>query len=312
MLNTVLSGKMSLIFVAILPVFLFFGCSQPVDYNSSVKANNPETLITAPSNNTNLNAAVGAGNRYTFYVLYRQNDQLSEEMKQVTSLAQKSLSASADFVYLDTADESSKTLMKKYNISNVPLPVTMVTAPDGARICVFPEKVSLTQLNNSLTSPASAPTPWSTVITVNSAQEQTPSETASSAVNVTPESAILSETSGKILDRVDVVYFHQTQRCAKCLCFEERITHVVSTDFKNQLDNGKLTYQVVDLGNKASKEIAMQYKAVGSQMFVNNVVNGTDNIEDILGIWNWNCTGDKDGFDLKIKNIIESKLKGKS
>ena len=113
-------------------------------------------------------------------------------------------------------------------------------------------------------------------------------------------------------DRVDVVYFHSVQRCVTCLCFEERITHVVRTHFKEELDSGKLSYRVVNLGDKANKNLAIQYGAVGSQLFVNSVKDGVDNIEDIADIWSWNCRKDEEGFDREVAHIFESKLKGES
>jgi hypothetical protein len=86
----------------------------------------------------------------------------------------------------------------------------------------------------------------------------------------------------------------------------------VRTHFKEELDSGKLSYRVVNLGDKANKNLAIQYGAVGSQLFVNSVKDGVDNIEDIADIWSWNCRKDEEGFDREVAHIFESKLKGES
>jgi hypothetical protein len=110
--------------------------------------------------------------------------------------------------------------------------------------------------------------------------------------------------------RVDVVYFHRPQRCPTCLCFEERVRYVVGTYFQNELDSGKMTFGVYNIGDSQNADIVKKYNAVGSQLFINIVKDGTDNIKDIQDIWSWNCRSDGPGFDQKVKNIIDQSLKG--
>ena len=102
------------------------------------------------------------------------------------------------------------------------------------------------------------------------------------------------------------------QRCPTCLCFEERINTVIETYFSEQLNSGKLTYKVLNAQEAQNAAFAKKWGAVGSQLFINTVINGFDNIEDIQDIWNWDCRTNKPGFDLKVKNAIEQRLKGLS
>jgi hypothetical protein len=138
----------------------------------------------------------------------------------------------------------------------------------------------------------------------------TPSE-----ITTTPsDNATTSQTQDEslnLLDGVDVVYFHRPQRCPTCLCFEERIRYVVSTYFQNELNSGKLTFGVYDIGDNKNTDIVKKYGAVGSQLFINIVKDGTDNIKDIQDIWSWSCRTNKAGFDQKVKNVIEQSLKDK-
>ena len=112
-----------------------------------------------------------------------------------------------------------------------------------------------------------------------------------------------------LVDRVDVVYFHRPQRCPTCLCFEERIRYVVSTYFQNELDSGQMTFGVYDIGDRKNAAIVSKYGAVGSQLFINTVKDGTDNIKDVQDIWSWHCTSNKRDFDQKVKNVIDQSLK---
>lgn len=130
-------------------------------------------------------------------------------------------------------------------------------------------------------------------------------------VTTLPSDNSSASTSDDLLpDRVDVVYFHRPQRCPTCLCFEERVRYVVGTYFQGELDSGRMTFGVYDIGDKQNADIAHKYGAVGSQLFINTVRGGTEDIKDIQDIWSWNCRGDKAGFDQKVRNLIQQSLNG--
>ncbi|UCH51352.1 MAG: hypothetical protein JSV54_00855 [Chloroflexota bacterium] len=109
-------------------------------------------------------------------------------------------------------------------------------------------------------------------------------------------------------DRIDVVYFHRPQRCPTCLCFEERIVYVVNTYFQDELENGKLTFGVYNIGDSKNADIVKKYGAISSQLFINTVNDGTDHITDIQDIWSWSCRSNKAGFDQQVKSAIEQSL----
>jgi hypothetical protein len=113
-----------------------------------------------------------------------------------------------------------------------------------------------------------------------------------------------------LVDRVDVVYFYRPQRCVTCLCFEERAIYVVNTYFQDELNSGKITFGVYNIGDKKNAAIVKKYSAIGSQLFINTVNDGTDHITDIQDIWSWHCTSNKEDFDQKVKNVIEQRLNG--
>jgi len=118
-----------------------------------------------------------------------------------------------------------------------------------------------------------------------------------------------SSTQTQNNSRVDVIYFHRPQRCASCLCFEERIRYVVGTYFQSELESGQMTFGVYDIGDSKNSVIVKKYGAVSSQLFINTVKDGTDNIKDIQDIWSWNCRGNKPGFDSQVRNVISQSLK---
>ena len=125
-----------------------------------------------------------------------------------------------------------------------------------------------------------------------------------------PSNPQTQDGSLNLLDRVDVVYFHRPQRCPTCLCFEERIRYVVSTYFQKELNSGKMTFGVYNIGDSKNADIVKKYGAVGSQLFINTVKDVTDHITDIQDIWSWGCRSNNAGFDQQVKSVIEQSLKG--
>ena len=53
----------------------------------------------------------------------------------------------------------------------------------------------------------------------------------------------------------------------------------------------------MNLGDSKNKEMVAKYRAVGSQLFINAIVNGRNNIKDLRAIWRRKCKTDKPGFD---------------
>ncbi len=127
--------------------------------------------------------------------------------------------------------------------------------------------------------------------------------------NSSNDNATGTKTPAAPVSRIDVIYFHANQRCVTCLCFEKSINKVIDTYFSDELNSGKLTYQVLNLQQPENADITKKYQAVGSQLFVNVIIKGVDNIQDIQSIWNWKCVNDPHGFELKVKNVIQGGLK---
>jgi len=136
---------------------------------------------------------------------------------------------------------------------------------------------------------------------------QNPASAPEISDNATP---VAAQSQALLPNRVDVIYFHVNQRCPTCLCFEQQVNHIIEADFSDEISSGRLTYKVLNSQQVQNAEIARKYGAVGSQLFINTVVNGEDHIKDIQDIWNWNCRYNAPNFDRNVRNAIESSLKG--
>lgn len=146
----------------------------------------------------------------------------------------------------------------------------------------------------------------------NNAGSQTinPPAPAAAANTQQPAPATFSATQkpAEEVNRVDVVYFHAAQRCVTCLCFEQHITSVIDKYYQDTISGGKLTYKVLNVQAPENREMARKYKAVGSQLFINVIIKGVDNIADIQDIWSWKCSGNPVSFERKVKTVIDQAL----
>ena len=117
-----------------------------------------------------------------------------------------------------------------------------------------------------------------------------------------------SNNSSGPADRVEVVYFHRTQRCRTCIYAEEGTRYTLETYFEDELASGRVTFQVINVQDEENADIVKKYGASYLTLSVNAVRGGTDHIEDVTDIWF--AIGDDEAFVEIVKSKIEKSLKG--
>lgn len=152
--------------------------------------------------------------------------------------------------------------------------------------------------------PAASPAAKQPAISSEPSRGKTPPASPPQTTAVTPRVPDSLQPS-----RVEVVYFHMPWRCAACNCFEDRISYVVNTYFQDELAGGRMTFAICNLADRQKAPLFRKYDAFASQLFINTVVNNTDNIKNIEDIWKWHCEKDKPGFDAKVRDVVEQALK---
>jgi hypothetical protein len=117
-----------------------------------------------------------------------------------------------------------------------------------------------------------------------------------------------SDTSLGAPDTVEVVYFHRTQRCSKCIYAEEATRYTLGTYFKDELASGRVTFQAINVQDEENADIVKKYDASYLSLFINTVREGTDHIEEVTGIWR--VVGDDEAFVEVVKSKVEQSLSG--
>jgi len=116
-----------------------------------------------------------------------------------------------------------------------------------------------------------------------------------------------SNNSSGPADRVEVVYFHRTQRCSTCIYAEEGTRHTLETYFADELASGKVTFQSINVQDEANADIVEKYNnASYLTLCINTVRDGTDHIEEVTDIWL--VIGNDEAFVEIVKSKIEESL----
>jgi len=63
------------------------------------------------------------------------------------------------------------------------------------------------------------------------------------------------------------------------------VEYTINTYFADELADGELVFITRDVQYDANAEIVDKYGAYTSSLYMNKVVDGVDNIEEITGIW---------------------------
>ena len=106
---------------------------------------------------------------------------------------------------------------------------------------------------------------------------------------------------------IEVFDFHTTNRCITCKAIEANTQYTLETYFAEELENGKITFKVVNIDDDENYELAKKFKASGTSLFI-NVVNPEKEKQVDLTAFAFTYGKKKDVFSEKLKNKIEKYL----
>ena len=108
--------------------------------------------------------------------------------------------------------------------------------------------------------------------------------------------------------KVVVYYFHGTARCPTCRKFESYSDELIRQEFSQELNDGRLEWQVVNVDETGNKHFVTDYKLFSKSIVVVKKQPGEKpqfkNLDKI-----WQLVGDKQAFVKYIKDKIRDYLK---
>lgn len=89
----------------------------------------------------------------------------------------------------------------------------------------------------------------------------------------------------KPAEKIQVFLFHSTQRCITCITIGKYTKETVEQKFPAELLSGKIEFREINIDLPENKELATKFKATGSSLFINSIVDGKDNIQVDTQVW---------------------------
>lgn len=89
----------------------------------------------------------------------------------------------------------------------------------------------------------------------------------------------------KSADKIQVFLFHATRRCITCINIGKYAQKTVEQKFSEELKSGKIEFREVNIDLPENKELATKFKASGSALFINPIIDGKDNIGEDTQVW---------------------------
>jgi hypothetical protein len=119
----------------------------------------PEVPAAAPPSATEQAIAQAAkGGKYAFVLFYRPDDPAGRQMKATFGRVEPRLRARAVFCSVDAFSADEAPLIQRYRVSQAPLPLTLVMAPNGAVVRTFTKAVDEQTLRTAFVSAKTAET----------------------------------------------------------------------------------------------------------------------------------------------------------
>ena len=109
-------------------------------------------------------------------------------------------------------------------------------------------------------------------------------------------------------NKVEVIDFHSTHRCMTCNAIEANTKYTLEKYFSDELKNGKITFQTINIDQKQNYAMAEKFEVAGTSLFLNVIKNGK---ETQINLTNFAFMKGKDKltFSKELKSTISKQLK---
>jgi len=89
----------------------------------------------------------------------------------------------------------------------------------------------------------------------------------------------------KPAEKIQVFLFHSTSRCSSCITAGKYAKETVEQKFSEELKSGKIEFREINVDLPENKEVATKFKASGTSLFINSIIDGQDNIKEDTQVW---------------------------
>ena len=105
-------------------------------------------------------------------------------------------------------------------------------------------------------------------------------------------------------DKVELLYFHRTQRCVSCNDAEQYTRDTLNKYYPDELQSGRLSIQSIDY--QQDKAMAEKYNVKVQGLKIVTTRGGQTNVKDVPEIWTY--VKDRDAFMSFLKSTLDKEL----
>lgn len=116
------------------------------------------------------------------------------------------------------------------------------------------------------------------------------------------------KNSKKVANKIEVIDFHSTHRCITCKAIEANTKYTLETFFSEELNNGDITFQVINVDEDKNFKTAEKFQASGTALILNVIIDGNEKQIDLTD-FAFLKGKKKDVFSKELKLKLEAELK---
>jgi hypothetical protein len=113
----------------------------------------------------------------------------------------------------------------------------------------------------------------------------------------------------KITPKVEIYYFHPTERCPIDQAIEENTRQTVQTYFANDIKSGKIKFRVLNTDEKTNATIISKFDINAQALYLVKIVNGKEIQTDLTAFAFDYGKSNPQKFRLRLRDEIEALLK---
>ena len=107
---------------------------------------------------------------------------------------------------------------------------------------------------------------------------------------------------------IEVLDFHSTHRCMTCTTIEEKTRAMLAESYAKEMKNGVITFQTINVDEESNKELAEEFAAYGTALFLHVIKNGESTQVDLTNFAFMSAMNEDGSFEDGLKTEIEKAL----
>jgi len=109
--------------------------------------------------------------------------------------------------------------------------------------------------------------------------------------------------------RLKIIYFHAERRCPTCISIEDNTKKTLNTYFADQLKDGTVTFQSLNVEDEKNLKLVEKYEAEGSSLYLTQVNGKQEKTTDFTNFAFSYSRNQAEKFIAGLKEEIEKNLK---